>query len=477
MTSPVVATGDITFTSVTGSISVTGEITDNSYALIGHGGGLSSQPDTYSGSILLNAGTDITLATRVDLSTGVTPPNAFAAIGHSALMTGAGTVTSHSDTIQLTAVDGIILKSERGNVSAIGPYVNTMGTAGAAGAVTVGTFTINAGSGGNLVLSSVAPNSGDPLTAAIVGPVSCTGTLPLTAAGSATSTLNISIGKDLQLQTGSTGTSSNTFTLIQDGMGAASGGATITVGGKATLFGGNNSATINGAGVLNLSSTGPLTLLAGPTGNAQIMGSAGATILAPSISLSGVIGGGAAQIQNTAGNLSVTASSDLITLSDNANITQTGTGTLTVTSTLDDLVLQNLALISNQGSGSTMITVGAVATLLAGQGNALIINGTGSLTLNVTDNLNLSTNGGGSSLITSNGPMTITAENVSLFGRGTGQQSLIRTTAGDMLIIAQNNISLSDNMSDRKYGIRRAHAGRRQSGAGVCRNRKLYFGP
>ena len=156
MTSPVVATGDITFTSVAGSISVTGEITDNSYALIGHGGGLSSQPDTYSGSILLNAGTDITLATRVDLSTGVTPPNAFAAIGHSALMTGAGTVTSHSDTIQLTAVDGIILKSERGNVSAIGPYVNTMGTAGAAGAVTVGTFTINAGSGGNLVLSSVA---------------------------------------------------------------------------------------------------------------------------------------------------------------------------------------------------------------------------------------------------------------------------------------------------------------------------------
>ena len=228
-------------------------------------------------------------------------------------------------------------------------------------------------------------------------------------------------------------------------MGASSGGATITVGGKATLFGGNNSATINGAGVLNLSSTGPLTLLAGPTGNAQIMGSAGATILAPSLSLTGVIGGGAAQIQNTSGNLSVTASSDLITLSDNANITQMGTGTLTVTSTLDDLVLQNLALISNQGSGSTMITVGGVATLLAGQGNALIINGTGSLTLNVTDNLNLSTNGGGSSLITSDGPMTITAENVSLFGRGTGQQSLIRTTAGDMLIIAQNNITLSDN--------------------------------
>ena len=94
-------------------------------------------------------------------------------------MNGAGTITINSNTIQLTAVDGIILKSQRGNVSAIGPYVNTMGTAGASGAVTVGTITIDAGTGGNLVLSSVAPNSGDPLTAAFVGPVSCTGTLPL----------------------------------------------------------------------------------------------------------------------------------------------------------------------------------------------------------------------------------------------------------------------------------------------------------
>ena len=229
-------------------------------------------------------------------------------------------------------------------------------------------------------------------------------------------------------------------------MGAASGGATITVSGKTTLFGGNNSATINGAGVLNLSSTGPFTLLAGPSGNAQITGSAGGTILAPFISLSGVIGGGAAQIQNSAGNLSITSSSDLITLSDNANITLTGgSGTLTVSSTLDDLILQNLASISNQGSGPTLITVGGTATLIAGQGNASISNGTGSFTFNVTDNLNLSTNGGGSAYITSNASMTIRAQNVSLFGRGAGQQSLIQETAGNMLIIAMNDIKLNDN--------------------------------
>jgi hypothetical protein len=359
-------------------------------------------------------------------------------------MNGAGTITSHSDTIQLTAVDGIILKSQRGNVSAIGPYVNTMGTAGASGAVSVGTFTIQTGSAGNLVLSSVAPNSGDPLTAAFVGPVSCTGTLPLTAAGSATSTLNVSIGKDLQLQTGSTGASTNTFTLIQDGMGASSGGGTITVSGKATLFGGNNSASINGAGVLNLNITGPLTLDAGPTGNAQIMGSAGGIISAPSLLLAGVIGGGAAQIQNTAGNLSVTATSDLITLSDNANITQTGTGTLTVSSTLDDLVVQNSASISNLGSGSTMITVGAVATLLAGQGNGSIVNGAGSLTLNVTGNLNIVTNAGGSASITSTGPVTITAENIRLSGLGPAPTEIL-TTSGSMLLIAQNDFTLADN--------------------------------
>jgi filamentous hemagglutinin len=444
MTSPVVATGDISLTSVAGSISVTGEITDNSYALIGHGGGLSSQPDTYSGSILLNAGTDITLATRVNLSTGITPPNAFAIVGHTALMNGPGTITSHSNTIHVTAVDGIILKSERGNVSAIGPYVDTMGTAGASGAVSVGTFTVQAGSSGNLVLSSVAPNSGDPLTAAFVGAVSCTGTLPLTAAGSATSTLNVSIGKDLQLQTGSTGTSSNTFTLIQDGMGAPSGGATITVGGKATFFGGNNNASINGAGVLNLNITGPLTLDAGPTGNAQIMGSAGGTISASSLSLDGVIGGGAAQIQNTAGSLSVTATSDLLTLSNNANITQTGTGTLTVSSPMDDLVLQNSASISNQGSGSTMITVGGVATLLAGQGNGSIVNGTGPLTLNVTGNLNIVTNAGGSASITSTGPVTVTAENIRLSGLGSSPTQIL-TATGSMLLIAQNDFTMADN--------------------------------
>jgi hypothetical protein len=159
-----------------------------------------------------------------------------------------------------------------------------------------------------------------------------------------------------------------------------------------------------------------------------------------------VIGGGAAQIQNTTGNLSVTATSGLITLSDNANITLSGgSGTLTVSSISDDLILQNSASISNQGSGPTMVTVGAAASLLAGQGNATIASGTGSLTLNVTDNLNLSSNTGGSASITSNGPMTITAENVSLFGLSAGQQSLIRETAGNMLIKAMNNIVLDDN--------------------------------
>ena len=41
--------------------------------------------------------------------------------------------------------------------------------------------------------------------------------------------------------------------------------------------------------------------------------------------------------------------------------------------------------------------------------------------------------------------MTITAENVSLFGLGSGQQSLIQETAGNMLIIAMNDINLDDN--------------------------------
>ena len=88
------------------------------------------------------------------------------------------------------------------------------------------------------------------------------------------------------------------------------------------------------------------------------------------------------------------------------------------------------------------MTVGGVASLLAGQGNITITHGTGPFTLNVGDNLNLLTNNGGSASITSNGPVTITAQNIRLSGLGTGQQSLISTTLGDMLLIAQNNITL-----------------------------------
>ena len=219
----------------------------------------------------------------------------------------------------------------------------------------------------------------------------------------------------------------------------------VTVGGNTNLVSNIDQASISSIG-LNLTSTGPLTLLGSTSNAAQITSTGDTTISAPSISLIGKVGGGAAEIQNTTGNLSVTATTGLITLLNNADITLTGgSGTLTVSSNLDDLVLQNIASISNQGTGPTMMTVGGTATLVGGQGSASISNGTGSFTFNITDNLNLSSNTGGSASITSNGPMTITAQNVSLFGLGSGQQSLIQETAGNMLIIAMNDIKLNDN--------------------------------
>ncbi len=191
-----------------------------------------------------------------------------------------------------------------------------------------------------------------------------------------TGALNLTAGQDMWVYNDITNTTSVT---------------NVTVGGNTNLVGGYydigaNEASISGVGV-NLTSTGPLTLIGGSSSSypAFIASTAATTISAPSVSLTGVIGGGAAQIQNTTGNLSVTATSGLITLSDNANITLSGgSGTLTVSSISDDLILQNSASISNQGSGPTMITVGGTATLLAGQGDATIASGTGSLTLNVT---------------------------------------------------------------------------------------------
>jgi hypothetical protein len=294
--------------------------------------------------------------------------------------------------------------------------------------------------------SGTAP--GPSVNGVLIGALAYTGTVPFVAAGTASSTVNVNVG-GLQMQTSFGGTNTDTFTLIQNGFNGSVLRTNITIGGGETfLLGGNNFCTITSTGDLIFSATGPVTLLAdqvtGSLGTASIVGNGNTLVGGGTISLSGSINGGQAFITTTTGDLAVQAL-DALNLSDNARILQSGSGSLTVNALSGDLIMDNLALIQNTGSGSTSMTVGGVASLLAGQGDITITSGTGPFTLNVGDNLNLLTNNGGSSSITSNGPVNITAQNIRLSGLGTGKQSLISTTLGDMLLIAQNNITLADN--------------------------------
>ena len=380
----------------------------------------------------------------INIGTRVTPGifNSFAAIGHTAYISG-GAATVTSSTVEVMATGNITMDSELNNECVIGSYIKATG----GGTATINVTNINVTAGGALTMSSgTAP--GPSVNGTLIGALAYTGTVPFVAAGTASSTVNINVG-GLQMQTSFGGTNTDTFTLIQNGFNGAVLPTNVTVGGGETfLLGGNNFCKVTSTGDLAFNATGPVTLLAdqvtGSLGTASIVGNGNTLVGGGTIALSGSTNGGQAFITTSTGDLAVQAL-DTLNLSDNARILQSGSGNLTVNALAGDLIMDNLALIQNTGSGSTSMTVGGVASLLAGQGDITITNGTGLFTLNVGDNLNLLTNNGGSSSITSNGPVSITAQNIILTGLGTGKQSVISTTLGNMLLIAQDNITLDDN--------------------------------
>jgi hypothetical protein len=368
--------------------------------------------------------------------------NSFAAIGHTAYISG-GAATVTSSKVEVMAAGNITMNSELNNECVIGSYIKATG----GGTATINVTNINVTAGGALTMSSgTAP--GPSVNGTLIGALAYTGTVPFVAAGTASSTVNVNVG-GLQMQTSFGGTNTDTFTLIQNGFNGSVLPTNVTIGGGETfLLGGNNFCTITSTGALAFNASGPVTLLADPItgslGTSSIVGNGTTTVSGGTISLTGSINGGQAFITTTTGDLTVQASEALY-LSSNARILQPTNGNLTVNALIGDFIMDNLAFIQNSGSGSTIMLVGGTASLLAGQGNVSITHGTGPFTLNVGDNLNLLTNNGGSAFITSDGPVTITAENISLSGLGTGQQSLIQNTAGDMLIIAMNDITLQDN--------------------------------
>lgn len=102
-------------------------------------------------------------------------------------------------------------------------------------------------------------------------------------------------------------------------------------------------------------------------------------------------------------------------------------------------------MIQNLGTGLSTYTLGGNAVIFGGTGNATLSGGNGGITMNITDNLNLTSNPGGSGVITASGPIAISALNVFLGGLGEGEQSLLQTSSGDLSVIALNTLALRDN--------------------------------
>ena len=448
---PITATGDITFEG-SEALYVYGGNNNNTYALIGHGGAVGSNGDSYTGSVQVSAASNVSLATLP-----ANTINSFAAIGPTAYITG-GITTISAPTVAVTSgISFISMNSELNNECIIGSYVKATG----GGTATINVTNINVTANGPFgSLNLIGGTPGTSVNCSFIGALAYTGTVgsitapmmppftsPFVAAGTASSTVNVNVS-GLIMETGVGGANTDTFTLIQNSLnGVAPTTTNITVGGPSLIKGGNNFCSIISSGDLTFNGTGPLTLVAdqttGSLGTASLIGKGPTIVTGSDITLTGNINGPQAFIQTTVGDLAV-QSSGTLTISGNAEILQPS-GNLTVNVPSGDLAMDNLASIQNTGTGSTLINVGGIASLLAGQGNVQITNTTGPLTLNVTGNLNLLTNNGGSAFITSNSPIDITAQNIRLSGLGTGQQSHITTTLGDLLLIAQNNITLADN--------------------------------
>ncbi len=194
-----------------------------------------------------------------------------------------------------------------------------------------------------------------------------------------------------------------------------------------------------GTGPSTITASGNLSISSAPVGSSSVMTNGDTSIAVTQLNMVGYSSAIPSKITTSQGNLSISA--NLINLNPYNTISLNGSGNLTI-NLAEDLSLANGSTIQNLGSGNSTYTIAGAATLFGGLGSGTISSNTGSLTINIGDNLNLVSNLNGSGAITANGPISITAQNVAL--SGLGSQSLIQTTAGDISIIANNNVAVRD---------------------------------
>jgi trimeric autotransporter adhesin len=220
--------------------------------------------------------------------------------------------------------------------------------------------------------------------------------------------------------------------------------------GTGGVYLGQNSTIHNfGSGTTSVTMTGSFLISGDPLGISGVISNQALSVNADRISMAGTaVNSGV--LTAGQGNLTLTANNAV--LGPNATVSLTGgSGQLSATLT-NDLAIFNNSDLSNLGTGNTVITT-QVLSLVAGAKDAKIVNTSGTLTMNLSDNLNLYSNIGGSAFIISSGPININAQNITLGGLATGQQSFIQGSVGDMILIAQNDISLTDNALIQNTGL------------------------
>lgn len=381
--------------------------------------------------LTLNATRDIHINGNVTLTNSIGSIAMNAGLGGTgviSMLTGSVLTMSGAGTLNLTAANpsgnGIDLQGTI-NYSSTGAF--TVDTSAGSGLIKVG--------GGGIALATTAPLSITSGTASdIYINSTISNTNPMAAAITVTSGQNLIVTTALMTPAEISTPGNITVSTVGDlfifndgeisispmGTGAIS----LMIGGTAYLAAGAGPAIITGGtGDVDIIVTGNLSLLSDDTGASQITSSRNLTVTAgENIYIIGQPGANSSLISTSQGNLSVTATSGNLELTNDGNITLAGgTGVLTFAAG-NDLALRNFSTITSGSNGDAVGTV---------QNNTFIIGGTdGDSSITIDAGLTLTT--------------TSATGSIYLTAASSGQASII---AGNRVISTTTTISTGVNGS------------------------------
>lgn len=452
--SPVLASGDIDMSHITGSVHIVAGGEVGQYAMIGHGG-ISDQANVFVGNIALATSS---MTSDIKVISGPAT-DAFASIGHTVHNKGISNVDIKFDTIDVTTPGSILIQSTSGSEAIMGAY----GKSDMGGEVTISNNSMMTtasiavhSTAGSIVLNGDS-NTTD-FNGVMIGAFAFTGAIPFIEAGSAGCSLQITTAGDLEVRSGSSGTSTETFALVINGFGAPTGGPFSLdlsgIGGSVLIQGGNNLASIRSIADLSLDATGDLLLLAQQKamslGAASIQAEDTIAISAANIGILGFEGGPAASIIASAGSLNVETMVGDLLINSNGNILLTGgDGDLTVFSN-KNLTLSKGSTIEKSGStlGALSLQSANDMRIIAGANTVISSSTTGNVA--VGQNLFILADNNGDSLLSATNGLIISSANGGIYLVGfsdtiTPHSAAIQSANGPVSVSANNNISLFDN--------------------------------